>query len=145
MSIALSYRPDREQSASATPRNEVARVEVLHDMAAAEPFWRRLEDGGALATPYQRFDLLAAWQLHVGTRTGVMPFIVTGFDRAGEPLFLWPFGATTKGPLSLGRFLGSKHANFNVGLWRRDVVPTITARDISSIFAGLADRVDLVA
>jgi CelD/BcsL family acetyltransferase involved in cellulose biosynthesis len=81
----------------------------------------------------------------VGARTGVTPWIVTGFDRSGEPLFLWPFGATKKGPLTLVRFLGSKHANFNVGLWRHDVLPTITAHDISGTFAGIADGVDLVA
>ena len=30
--------------------------------------------------------------------TGVTPFIVIGFDRAGEPLFVWPFGRATQGP-----------------------------------------------
>jgi CelD/BcsL family acetyltransferase involved in cellulose biosynthesis len=147
MDIAVSYHPGREQKAPAALRSagEIARVEVLRDMTAAEPFWRRLEDGRSLATPYQRFDLLAAWQHHVGARTGVTPWIVTGFDRSGEPLFLWPFGATKKGPLTLVRFLGSKHANFNVGLWRHDVLPTITAHDISGTFAGIADGVDLVA
>jgi CelD/BcsL family acetyltransferase involved in cellulose biosynthesis len=147
MDIAVSYHPGREQKAPAALRSagEIARVEVLRDMTAAEPFWRRLEDGRSLATPYQRFDLLAAWQHHVGARTGVTPWIVTGFDRSGEPLFLWPFGATKKGPLTLVRFLGSKHANFNVGLWRHDVLPTITANDISGTFAGVADGVDLVA
>jgi CelD/BcsL family acetyltransferase involved in cellulose biosynthesis len=147
MDIAVSYHPGREQKAPAALRSagEIARVEVLRDMTAAEPFWRRLEDGRSLATPYQRFDLLAAWQHHVGAQTGVTPWIVTGFDRSGEPLFLWPFGATKKGPLTLVRFLGSKHANFNVGLWRHDVLPTITAHDISGTFAGIADGVDLVA
>jgi CelD/BcsL family acetyltransferase involved in cellulose biosynthesis len=147
MDIAVSYHPGREQKAPAALRSagEIARVEVLRDMTAAEPFWRRLEDGRSLATPYQRFDLLAAWQHQVGARTGVTPWIVTGFDRSGEPLFLWPFGATKKGPLTLVRFLGSKHANFNVGLWRHDVLPTITADDISGTFAGIADGVDLVA
>jgi CelD/BcsL family acetyltransferase involved in cellulose biosynthesis len=147
MDIAVSYHPGREQRAPATVRSadEVARVEVLHDMTAAEPFWRRLEDGRCLATPYQRFDLLAAWQHHVGARAGVTPWIVTGFDRTGEPIFLWPFGRTKKGPLTLVRFLGSKHANFNLGLWRREAVPAITARGLRDIFAGIADGVDLVA
>ena len=140
MDIAVSYHPGREHTAPAGSRSgaEVARIEVFEDLTAAEPFWRRLEDGRCLATPYQRFDLLAAWQHHVGARAGVTPLIVTGFDCAGEPLFLWPFGRIKKGPLTLVRFLGSKHANFNMGLWRRDVPAAVAARDLRDIFARAA-------
>ena len=99
MNIAVSYHP-AENGRRPEPRSagKLARVEVFEDMLSAEPFWRRLEAGRALATPYQRFDLLSAWQYHVGARTGVTPFIVVGFDDAGEPLFLWPFGRTQNGP-----------------------------------------------
>ena len=150
MDIAVSYHPGRERAAPASPRRaaEIARVEVFEDMAAAEPFWRRLEDGRSLSTPYQRFDLLAAWQHHVGARSGVTPFIVTGFDHAGEPLFLWPFGRTQKGLLTLLRFLGSKHANFNMGLWRRDILAAIAAPELRDVFSRVADRgqgIDLAA
>ncbi len=146
MDIAISYHPGRQRNAPAKPRSadKIARLEVFEDMAAAEPVWRRLEDGRALATPYQRFELLAAWQTHVGARTGVAPFIVTAFDRAGEPLFLWPFGRTQKGALKVVRFLGSKHANFNVGLWRRDALAALTAPDLRDIFERVGDAgVDL--
>jgi CelD/BcsL family acetyltransferase involved in cellulose biosynthesis len=150
MDIAVSYHPAREQTAPASPRSadKLARVEVFEDMMSAEPFWRRLEAGRSLATPYQRFDLLSAWQYHVGARTGVTPFIVVGFDGAGEPLFLWPFGRAQKGSLKVARFLGSKHANFNVGLWRRDYLATIGMRELRDIFDRLTARgrdVDLVA
>src|SRR5262245_43172329 len=115
MDIAVSDRPTRSEATPAMPRRAemIARVEIFEDMQAAEPFWRRLDGGNPLSTPYQRFDLLAAWQRHVGARAGVTPFIVVGLDRAGEPLCLWPFGRTRKGPLQLVSFLGSKHANFN--------------------------------
>src|SRR6266852_7735876 len=118
MDIAVKCQSGRDRTAPARLRsaNAAARLEVFADMAAAEPFWRRLEQGGALTTPYQRFDLLAAWQRHVGAPAGVRPFIITGFDAAGEPVFLWPFGRQGMGPLRLVKFLGSKHANFNVGL-----------------------------
>ena len=62
------------------------------------------------------------------------PFVVTGFDGLGVPLFLWPFGCTDKGPLKLVRFLGGKHANFNMGLWRRDIVAAITAHQTARDF-----------
>jgi CelD/BcsL family acetyltransferase involved in cellulose biosynthesis len=122
----------------------IARVEVLEDMARAEPAWRRLENGSALATAYQRFDLLAAWQQHVGARSGITPFIVIGSDRSEQPLFLWPFGLTRKGPLRIARFLGSKHSNFNLGLWRRDVLPLIGEDDIRSIWRELRTDIDLL-
>jgi CelD/BcsL family acetyltransferase involved in cellulose biosynthesis len=150
MDIAISYRPGREGVVSAHMRRvgTVVKVEVFEDMSAAEPFWRRLEDGRALSTPYQRFDLLAAWQRHVGRNTGVAPFIVTGFDTASEPVFVWPLGRKQMGPLGVVKFLGSKHANFNLGLWRRDMVAAIGASHIRDIFEQVAaggHRVDLAA
>jgi CelD/BcsL family acetyltransferase involved in cellulose biosynthesis len=146
MDIAVTHRPAREQVTPAGIRSavKIARVEVFDTMAGAEPFWRRLENGRSLSTSYQRFDLLAAWQQHVGTRSGITPFIVAGFDHVGDPLFLWPFGHVRKGPLNLIRFLGSKHSNYNIGLWRRDILPAIGEGDIHGILQGLKDDVDLV-
>src|SRR3954451_20250826 len=72
--------------------SRIARVEILHDIAAAEPVWRGLEQSAAFCTPYQRFDLLSAWQRHVGAREGVKPFIVIASDRDGESLLLLPLG-----------------------------------------------------
>src|ERR1700694_5387575 len=94
MSIAVNYHAGQENIApGCLPcAGQVARVAVFDEMAAAEPFWRSLERDDAWATPYQRFDLLAAWQLHVGARQGIVPFIVTGFDVAGRPLLLLPLG-----------------------------------------------------
>jgi CelD/BcsL family acetyltransferase involved in cellulose biosynthesis len=150
MSIAVAYHPSREEAspAAAPYPGRVARLEVLDDMRAAEPLWRALERDGAWATPYQRFDLLAAWQHHVGAPEGIVPFIVTGFDAAGQPLFLWPLGRKRMGPITLAGFLGSKHASYNIGLWRRDLAATISARDIGDLFARVAagsHRVDLLA
>src|SRR5450755_798796 len=150
MSIAVNYHAGQENIASACSpwAGRIARVEVFDDMAAAQPFWRSLEADDAWATPYQRFDLLAAWQHNVGARKGIVPFIVTGFDSAGRPLFLWPFGRKQMGPLTVAGFLGSKHASFNIGLWRRDLVPAIGAGDIRDLVARSAagrDPVDLLA
>lgn len=142
MGIAVDDCPVREQTALVPTRGaaEIGRIEVFADMAAAEPYWRRLERGASLATPYQRFDLLASWQQHVGHRIGMKPFVVTGLDRLGEPLFLWPFGRTEKGGLKLIRFLGSRHANLNMGVWRRDVVATIKAHQLREIFFRAGER-----
>jgi len=145
MNIAACRQPAWEPL---TPAGElgaamVDRLEVFDTMAGAEPSWRALENGRLLATAYQRFDLLSTWHRHVGADTGITPFVVVGFDRAGEPLFLWPFGHIRKGPLKVIRFLGSKHSNFNVGLWRRHILPIISAADILGVMHRLMDDVDL--
>jgi CelD/BcsL family acetyltransferase involved in cellulose biosynthesis len=150
MSIAVNYQAGQENIVPACPplAGRIARIEAFDDMAAAEPFWRALERDDAWATPYQRFDLLAAWQEHVGAPKGMIPFIVIGFDVAGRPLLLWPFGRKRVGPITVAGFLGSKHASFNIGLWRRDLAAAIGASDIRSLFAHVTagrEPVDLLA
>jgi CelD/BcsL family acetyltransferase involved in cellulose biosynthesis len=124
------------------PDHRLVRLEVFEDMAAAEPFWRALE--GGLATPYQRFDFLKLWQQHVGGAAGVTPFIVVGVNAGGEPLFLWPFGRRRLGRLRVAEFLGGKHANFNMALWRCDVATQFDAADMAAALARLTGEVDLI-
>jgi CelD/BcsL family acetyltransferase involved in cellulose biosynthesis len=150
MSIAVNYRAGQEDIAPASwpYAGRIVRTEVFEDLAAAEPFWRALERDGAWATPYQRFDLLAAWQHHVGAPKGIVPYIVIGFDAAGRPLFLWPFGRKQMGPLRIAGFLGSKHASFNLGLWRRDIAAAVGEGDISELITRITaggNPVDLLA
>jgi CelD/BcsL family acetyltransferase involved in cellulose biosynthesis len=114
MTIAL------RSTASSLP----ARTEIFSDLANAEPSWRALERNGALMTAYQGFDVVARWQRHVGSTEGVTPMIVVSFDRHGAPLFLLPLGRRTVTGVRVGEFLGGKHANFNMGLWRRDALGT---------------------
>ncbi|HLL27502.1 MAG TPA: GNAT family N-acetyltransferase [Xanthobacteraceae bacterium] len=97
----------------------IARLELIAEIAAAEPHWRKLEVSGVL-TPYQRFDWIAGWQRHVGAAEGISPHLIAAFDIAGEPLFLLPLGASASGRFTVLRFLGGKHANYNFGPWRRD-------------------------
>ena len=122
----------------------IARVEIFDDMAAAEPHWRALERAQTLATPYQRYDFLTIWQRHVGATAGITPFIVVAFNAMGTPLFLWPFGCHKVGSLRVVEFLGGKHANFNMGLWRRDAAAKISADDLRAVLSRLAGRADIV-
>jgi len=122
----------------------IARLELFDDMRLAEPHWRALECTPALATPYQRYDFLALWQRHVGEAVGMMPLIAVGFNAAETPLFLWPFGIRLIGGQRVAEFLGGKHANFNMGLWRRETASKIGADDLNAIFRRLAYRVDIV-
>jgi CelD/BcsL family acetyltransferase involved in cellulose biosynthesis len=116
----------------------IARVEIFNDMAMAEPAWRQLERDDTVKTPYQSFDLLASWQSHLGSQIGVTPFIVAGYDTADRPAFLLPLGTTRTGPVTIASFLGGKHVNFNLGLWRRDILQNFTADDIRALISRIA-------
>ena len=141
----LALRPRLAEAQRLEPQDRrLARVEVFEDMEAAEPHWRALEAGPLLATPYQRYDFLNLWQRHVGAAAGVTPFIVVGFDRHGAALFLWPLGRRRMGSLQVVEFLGGKHANFNMALWRCGVVGSIEAADLNAVLAQLESRADLL-
>jgi len=141
--LALRTRPSADRPLPAADC-QLARIEILEDMGSAEPHWRALEAGLSLATPYQRYDFLKLWQRHIGTAAGVTPFIVVGFNAAGAPLFLWPFGRRMLAGQRVVEFLGGKHANFNMGLWRRDVAGLIGADDLRAVLARLSGRADLL-
>lgn len=62
----------------------------------------------------------------------------------GAPLFLLPFGCRRLGGLRVLEFLGGKHANFNMGLWRRDVAARIGAAELNTVRASIAGRADMM-
>jgi CelD/BcsL family acetyltransferase involved in cellulose biosynthesis len=122
----------------------IARIEFFDEMAAAELHWHALELSNNLSTPYQSYDLLKLWLHYVGAETGISPFIVVGFNAAGTPLFLWPFGIRKVAGLRLVEFLGGKHANFNMALWRHDAAITIGTDDLHEVLKLIAERADIV-
>jgi CelD/BcsL family acetyltransferase involved in cellulose biosynthesis len=139
MNVALRHPPSHNRAQPATD-GRIARIAVFDDLSAAEPFWRALEHQDILAAPYQRYDFLSLWQRHVGQAAGVEPFVVVGFDAAGASLFVWPFGRRKIGRFRVVEFLGGKHSNFNLALWRRDLAATITESEIRGVVAELARR-----
>lgn len=122
----------------------IARVDIVDDMEQAEPHWRALSQGDCLTSPYQRYELLKLWQRHAGAAAGSKPFIVLGFNGQGAPLFLWPLGRRRLGGLQVAEFLGGKHANFNMAVWRRDLAETIEADDLRAVLRQLAGHVDIL-
>lgn len=125
---------------------EVGRVDVIGNMTQAESVWRSCENDGYLTTPYQRFDLLNAWQRHVGVHEGVAPFIVVVRDLDGGILLVLPFSTSRENGACVARFLGGKHTTFNFGLWRRDFAAAIAKHDFDIILSAIAaGGVDVVA
>ncbi|MGI8525281.1 MAG: GNAT family N-acetyltransferase [Pseudolabrys sp.] len=139
MTVALRHAPALPaETAPATVR--VARTEIFTSFAAAEPHWRALERADAVMSPYQRFDFLALWQHHVGAPSSIEPLIVICFSDSGVPVMLLPLGRRGVGPLGIVRFLGGKHANFNLPLWRRDLAQS----DIGAVLSQLSGRADVL-
>jgi CelD/BcsL family acetyltransferase involved in cellulose biosynthesis len=141
--VAIRPQPAVARNMRASDRR-IARVEIFGDLTAVEPPWRVLEQGDSLATPYQRYDFLKHWQRHVGSNAGITPFIVVAFNPVGEPLFLLPLGSRPLGSLVGLEFLGGKHANFNMALWRRDVAATIGAAGLRGALAALSGHADVL-
>jgi len=115
--------------------SRIARVELVGDIRAAETVWRGLEQSSQFSTPYQRFDFLAAWQRRVGEREGIRPFIVIAYDREHQPLLLLPLGVRRENGARVARFLGGKHATFNMALWDKDFAAAATAADLEALIS----------
>ncbi len=146
MTIAAAIDSRTAEAPARARSSRLARVDVISDIANAEATWRQLETG-QFATPYQRFDLLAAWQAEVGKREGALPFIVTAHDADGRPLALLPLTLRTRNGIRIASFMGGKHTNFNMALWDMDFAREATAADLDALLAGLRakDVVDVLA
>ncbi|WP_027580613.1 GNAT family N-acetyltransferase [Bradyrhizobium sp. Ai1a-2] len=134
MAAAIEARTAELEAWSKTSR--VAGVDMIRDLEAAEPIWRSFEK--QFCTPYQRFDFLATWQRQVGAREGLTPFIVIGHDGERRPLFVLPLTLETVLGTRCAKFMGGKHATFNMALWDRDFAADATAADLTTMVSAIA-------
>jgi CelD/BcsL family acetyltransferase involved in cellulose biosynthesis len=128
--------------------SRIVGVEILRDMREAETIWRGLEYPPQFATPYQRFDFQAAWQKHVGEHQGLRPFIVIAYDIDHQPLLLLPLAVAHENGMRIARFLGGKHATFNMALWRRDFAAGVTTADLDVVMSAIrahSEAIDVLA
>ena len=139
MTIAAAIESRTAEAPARSKISCIARVEIINDLSKAEPIWRELETG-QLATPYQRFDLLTAWQREVGARENALPFIVIGYDSDGRPLVLLPLTIRDEHGVRVACFMGGKHANFNMALWDRDFAREATASDLDALLSHLREK-----
>jgi CelD/BcsL family acetyltransferase involved in cellulose biosynthesis len=131
----------RMAQASARPTvPSIARVDILTDLAAAEPVWRALEAKGGFSTPYQRYDFCRAWQNSAGRDEHVSPLLVVAVDAEQRPLLLLPLALTQSYSLRVAAFMGGKHTTFNMGLWDRDFAAVATRADLDGLLADLRQQ-----
>jgi CelD/BcsL family acetyltransferase involved in cellulose biosynthesis len=100
------------------PRADPAlRLDVVAAIGAIEEVWRALETSGT-ASPYQRFDWVAAYVAAHGEVPGFEARFVVVRDRSGEPLAVVPL-EIRRGPAGrIADVIGGKHANFHAPLLR---------------------------
>jgi CelD/BcsL family acetyltransferase involved in cellulose biosynthesis len=138
---ATLHGPDADTRAFSS-LSRIARVEVVRNMADAEVRWRAFEGPDFLATPYQRFGLLNAWQETIGKHDDVTPFIVTAYDAENRPLLLLPLAIGREGGARIARFMGGKHPTFNMALWCRAFAQTVTQSELDALFAAIRKQPD---
>jgi CelD/BcsL family acetyltransferase involved in cellulose biosynthesis len=138
MAAAIESRMAEAQTRSRTSR--IASVEILHDLAQAEPVWRGLENQQQASTPYQRFDFLSHWQRQVGERESQQPCIVIGYDAERRPLALLPLALRYEHGFRTACYMGGKHATFNMPLWDREFALVTTAADLDTLISAIRER-----
>jgi CelD/BcsL family acetyltransferase involved in cellulose biosynthesis len=132
---------DRTADQDAQPEaGRIAGVDIVRDLAAAEGIWRGLEGAQTSFTPYQRFDFLSSWQRQVGTREGLTPFIVIGYDAERRPLLLLPFTLRHAYGARCASFMGGKHSTFNMALFDRDFAASATEADLEALTSAISQR-----
>ncbi len=111
---APSVKPGAPVSLDATG---FSRVEVFASLAEAGRDWAELA-AIAYACPYQSFGFAEAWFETLGAERRAAPYIVVARGASGAPLALLPLARVRYGKLGVAEFLGGKHSNYNLGLFR---------------------------
>ena len=137
MAAAIDSRTADAKARSRASR--FASVDIVGDLGQAEPIWRSLEDQ-QFSTPYQRFDFLEPWQRLVGAGENDRPFIVIAYDGERRPLLLLPLALQHRLGIRTARFMGGKHATFNMALWDRDFAAGASMADLDALMAGIREH-----
>jgi len=138
MAAAIEDRTADPNAWSSASR--IKSVDIVRDLASAEPVWRSLEGPQSSFTPYQRFDFLKPWQADVGAREGLAPFIVIAFDASRRPLLLLPLALRHAYGARCVSFMGGKHSTFNMALWDHDFAASATPADLDGLVSAISQR-----
>ncbi|MFC5422499.1 GNAT family N-acetyltransferase [Bosea eneae] len=137
---SLSNSPALPREMEARPW---ARVVAGSDLAALEADWRALE-ADALVTPYQAYDWIRPYTETIGRAERMEFRFVRVEDDQGGLLALFPLVVTRRLGTRFGEFIGGKHANYHMALYRPDFAEAIDAaatqallREIGAAIGGI--------
>jgi CelD/BcsL family acetyltransferase involved in cellulose biosynthesis len=140
MAMAAAIESRTADAPAWSKAGRIASVDFLGDLSRAETIWRSLENQQHFSTPFQRFDFLRPWQQLVGEREGLRPFIVIAYDCERRPLLLLPLALCQAPGIRIARFMGGKHATFNMALWDRDFGSEATRADLDALILAIRER-----
>jgi CelD/BcsL family acetyltransferase involved in cellulose biosynthesis len=140
MAMAAAIESRTAEARTRPKASRIAAVDIVRDLAEVEAIWRRLEAPEQFSTPYQRFDFLGAWQRQVGALENLQPFIVIAYDAERRPLLLLPLVLSHRHGVRIARFMGGKHATFNMALWDREFAAEATAEDLDTLISAIRER-----
>ena len=109
-----------------------ASVRAGSDLAALEADWRALE-ADALVTPYQAYDWVRPFATTIGCAEGMEFRFVRVEDSQGGLLALFPLVITRRLGTRFAEFIGGKHANYHMALYRPGFAEAIDAAATGSL------------
>jgi len=122
------------------------RVEVLTQIGKAEPLWRELVQQGAICSRYQHYSWMSLWWDHIGSIMQAAPHITVLRDEMGKPVLMLPLLRKRLGPIHVGFFMGGKHTNFNLPVWRLELLkePAVGLDQLLEGLCNTGPRLDLL-
>jgi len=128
-----SLYPRERSAAGLHVAADAIELSLYHDLAAAEPVWRSLQQDG-LCTAFQTFEWLSAWQRHIGAWAGATPCVVVARGADGAPLFIVPLAICTSGFARELVWLGSELCDYNAPIFARDAFDRLHSADFAGVW-----------
>jgi CelD/BcsL family acetyltransferase involved in cellulose biosynthesis len=108
-------------------------LQVATGMEPAERAWKAFEKY-ADCTVFQSFDWLFEWHKHIGSKTSIVPVIVTVSDQRGDPLLILPLSLKHQGLLRCLTWLGDDLCDYNAPLLAPDFSSCVDDRQFASLW-----------
>lgn len=145
MNMLVSSKDQRSHPASNSahpskqPHRSVAGLSLsfCEDPAEIRDQWLAFEKE-ADVTVFQSYKWTSAWCRTSAAAFGERPLIVTGHDSAGQLALILPMALVRKLSACVLRWLSQDYANYNLGLYRPDIVDQIGEVEIRAIFGQIA-------
>jgi len=144
---AVAARAPSLPAATALAQEEArawSRVSVTGKIAELESEWRQLEES-ALVTPYQAYDWVLPFAETVGQAEAMEFRFARVHDGNGETLALLPLVITRRHGTRFAEFIGGKHANYHMGLYRPGFAEALDADQVGALLreiGGLIGGID---
>jgi CelD/BcsL family acetyltransferase involved in cellulose biosynthesis len=99
--------------------------------------WQQLDQAGA-GSLFQSRGWVSTWCAAAASAEGEMPLLVLGRDPRGAPAFLWPMAIRQRLGHGVLEWLGQRHASYNMGLWRPDVIDEMSPAELLGLLRDIA-------